>query len=136
MAFTGPMEDRLAIRELYDTYADGGSRGCRDTWLGCYAEDARWASHLFDLRGIEAIGATFDQIMTGVRYTKVFTQIGSMEIDGDNARVRMRQDECVFYEDGRTYELLGYYDDVLEKREGRWLFADREYVVIREVPPE
>ena len=136
MPFTGPMEDRLAIRELYDTYADGGSRGCRDTWLGCYAGDARWASHLFDLKGIEAIGATFDAIMTGVRYTKVFTQIGSMEIDGNTAKIRMRQDECVFYQDGRTYDLLGYYDDVLEKRDGQWLFKDREYIVIREVPPE
>ncbi len=136
MAFTGPMEDRLAIRELYDTYADGGSRGCRDTWLGCYAEDSRWASHLFDLQGIEAIGATFDAIMTGVRYTKVFTQIGTMEIDGDTARVRMRQDECVYYEDGRTYDLLGWYDDVLVKRDGRWLFKDRTYNVEREVPPE
>lgn len=136
MPFTGPMEDRLAIREMYDTYADGGSRGCRDTWLSCYAEDSRWASHVFDLKGIEAIGATFDQIMQGVAHTKVFTQIGSIEMDGDTAKVRMRQDECLFYEDGRTYELLGYYKDELVKREGRWLFKDREYVVIREVPPE
>jgi len=27
MNFTGPEMDRLAIRELYDTYADGGFRG-------------------------------------------------------------------------------------------------------------
>lgn len=40
MAFTGPMEDRLLIRELYDTYADAGSRGDREGWLGCFAEDA------------------------------------------------------------------------------------------------
>jgi hypothetical protein len=74
--------------------------------------------------------------MTGVRYTKVFTQIGTMEIDGDTAKVRMRQDECVFYEDGRTYDLLGWYDDVLVKRDGRWLFKDRTYNVEREVPPQ
>jgi len=136
VAFTGTMEERLAIREMYDTYADGGSRCCRDTWLSCYAEDARWKSHYFDLEGIEAIGATFDQIMTGVAHTKVFTQIGSIEIEGDTARVRMRQDECLFYEDGRTYELLGFYDDVLVRRDGRWLFKDRDYTVVREVQPE
>lgn len=136
MTFTGSMEDRLAIRELYDTYADGGSRCCRETWLGCYARDARWKSHYFDLRGLEAIAATFDQIMIGVARAKVFTQIGSIEIEGDAANVRMRQDECLFYEDGRTYELLGNYDDVLIRRGGGWLFKDRNYIVIREAQPQ
>ncbi|MDG2005172.1 MAG: nuclear transport factor 2 family protein [Novosphingobium sp.] len=135
MAFTGTMEERLAIRELYDTYADGGSRCCRDTWLGCYAEDASWKTQYFDLSGIEAIGETFDQIMDGVAHTKVFTQIGSIEIEGDSAKIRMRQDECLFYEDGRTYELLGKYDDMLVRRDGRWLFKHRDYIVIREVQP-
>ncbi|MCX7864139.1 MAG: nuclear transport factor 2 family protein [Novosphingobium sp.] len=136
MAFTGAMADRLAIRELYDTYADGGSRCCRETWLGCYADDARWRSHYFDLQGIEAIAATFDRIMQGVAHAKVFTQIGSIEIEGDAAQVRMRQDECLFYEDGQTYELLGTYDDVLVRRDGRWRFKDRVYTVIREVQPQ
>jgi ketosteroid isomerase-like protein len=136
MAFTGSMEDRLAIRELYDTYADGGSRCDRDAWLGCYSADARWKSHYFDLAGIEAIGATFDQIMVGVAHTKVFTQIGSIEVEGNTAKVRMRQDECLFYEDGRTYELLGAYDDTLVRQGRRWLFDNRDYIVIREVQPE
>jgi ketosteroid isomerase-like protein len=129
------MDDRLAIRELYDTYADGGSRCDREIWLSGYAKDARWKSPYFDLTGIEAIGATFDQIMQGVAHTKVFTQIGSIEIEGDTAKVRMRQDECLFYEDGRTYELLGFYDDTLVRRDGRWLFKDRVYTVVREVQP-
>lgn len=136
MAFTGSMDDRLAIRELYDTYADGGSRCDREIWLSGYARDARWKSPYFDLTGIEAIGATFDQIMQGVAHTKVFTQIGSIEIESDTAKVRMRQDECLFYEDGRTYELLGFYDDTLVRRDGRWLFKDRVYTVVREVQPE
>jgi hypothetical protein len=135
MPFTGPMDHRLAIRELYDTYADGGSRRDRGAWLGCYAEDARWKTHYFDLSGKDVIGATFDEIMQGVAHAKVFTQIGSIEIDRDTAKVRMRQDECLFYEDGRTYELLGFYDDTLVRQDGRWLFQDRIYTVVREVQP-
>ena len=39
MPFTGPLEDRIAIREMYDTYADGANRMDRSTWLGSFAED-------------------------------------------------------------------------------------------------
>ena len=37
MGFTGPMEDRLAIRELYDAYADGANRMDRAAWLATVA---------------------------------------------------------------------------------------------------
>ena len=36
MPFTGPVEDRNAIRELYDSYADASSRGDRADWLARY----------------------------------------------------------------------------------------------------
>jgi len=34
MAFTGPMEDRLAIRELHDSYGDAVFRADGDEWGG------------------------------------------------------------------------------------------------------
>ena len=55
MPFTGPIEERNAIRELYDLYADGANRGDRAAWLGCYAEDAVWKTHYFELTGREAM---------------------------------------------------------------------------------
>jgi len=130
------MEDRLLIRELYDTYADAGSRGDREGWLGCFWPDARWKTHYFELTGIEDIAAKYDEIMAGVQDTTFFCQIGSIEVDGDTATVRMQQDESLLYPNGSTFELVGEYNDICEKRGGRWLFKDKVYLVKREKAPE
>ena len=42
MPFTGPLEDRIAIREMYDSYADGANRMDRAMWLSVWANDAVW----------------------------------------------------------------------------------------------
>ena len=135
MPFTGPIEDRIAIRELYDAYADAGSRADRAGWLGCFSPDARWKTHYFDLTGIEAIAAKYDEIMGGVADTTFFTQIGSIEVDGDRAVCRMQQNESLLYPDGSTFDLVGEYNDQLVKRGGRWLFLDKVYLVKREKAP-
>lgn len=135
MPFTGPAEDRTAIRELYESYADGANRCDRDVWLGCYAEDARWKTHYFDLIGRDAIGAKFDEIMQSVTDTTFYLQIGSIEVDRDTARCRMYQWESLLQRDGETYDLVGGYEDELERRDGRWLFKNRNYLVKREKLP-
>jgi len=135
MNFTGPELDRLAIRELYDTCADGGCRGDREAWLGCYAHDARWVSPYFDVEGIDAIGETYDAIMAGVVDTTIFPQIGMIEVEGDWARVRLQQAESLLYPDGSTYDLVGLYEDDLVRRDGRWWFLSRVYRVKRESLP-
>lgn len=136
MAFTGPMEDRLLIRELYDTYADTGSRGDREGWLGCFAQDARWKSHYFDLQGLDAIAEKYDEIMGDVTDTVFFVQIGSIEVDGDTAKVRMQQAESLQSSNGSTYDLVGEYNDVCVRRDGRWWFKEKIYLVKREKQPE
>lgn len=135
MPFTGPLEDRIAIRELYDTNADGAVRGDRATWLGSFAPDARWKTHYFDLSGHAAIGAKYDEITAGVSDTTFSVQILSIEVDGDTARCRAQQSESLMWPDGRTFDLVGLYEDELVRREGRWLFAHRNYLVKREKAP-
>lgn len=136
MAFTGPETDRLAIRELYEGYADGATRIDRDAWLAAYADHARWRSPYFDLEGIAAIGAMFDQIMTDVVDVTIGVQIAALEIEGDQATVRLVQTESLLYADGTTWELTGSYLDVLVRHGGRWWFEDRTYAIKRERRPE
>jgi len=136
MPFTGPVEDRNAIRELYEAYADGANRGNREDWLDCYAEDAVWKTHYFELTGREAIGAKYDEITGDVVDTTFFTQIGSIEVEGDTARARAFCAESLLQKSGGTYELTGEYHDDIVRRGGRWLFLRRDYLVKREKLPE
>lgn len=135
MAFSGAREDHLAIRELYDTYADAGSRLDRAGWLGCYAADARWRCPYFDHTGIGPIADQYDAIMVGVTDVTFFIQIGALEVEGDQARCRLQQSESLLYTDGSSYDLVGQYEDVLVRREGRWRFLDRDYTIKRESRP-
>ena len=43
MAFTGPLEDRIAIRELMDTHAHGVMAKDAELWGSMWADDAFWA---------------------------------------------------------------------------------------------
>lgn len=136
MPFTGPVEDRNTIREFYDTYADGASRGDRETWLGCYGEDAVWKTHYFEHTGREAIGRQYDEIMANVSDTTYLNQMGSVVVEGDTARVRTYAAESLLQKTGGTYELTGEYNDDLVRRDGRWFFLRRDYLVKREKLPE
>ena len=42
MAFTGPLEDRIAIRELLETYADAVCHVDAEGWGATWAEDGTW----------------------------------------------------------------------------------------------
>lgn len=137
MPFTGPVEDRLAVRELYGTYADASWRGDRELWLSCFAEDGRWTSHLFDAAGHEALRATWDGLWQEWETVAFLGEIGSIAIDGETAAVRSYAREVVKTHAGVIFKLCGRYQDTLRKQDGDWKFARREYTLtIGEFPEQ
>jgi uncharacterized protein (TIGR02246 family) len=133
MAFIGPLEDRIAIRELHDTYADAGFRGDMEQWLGCFVEDCAWVTPYGEMRGKEQLKATWDQIFSNLGALGFFTVMGGVEIDGDTATDRAYIREIFLAKDGAIQKLVGRYDDRLVREDGVWKFAKREYsVLIRE----
>lgn len=135
MAFTGPIEDRHAIRDLYDSYADGANRGDREAWLACWSDDAYWWTHYFEQSGKQAIAAQHEQLMANVATTTFFTQIGMIEVDGDKAKSRAFCMERLVMKSGGSHRLTGRYDDDLVRSGGKWLFTRRIYkVMIEEFP--
>lgn len=134
MAFTGPLEDRLAIRELYDAYADGANRMDREAWLGTWAPDAVWKTHYFECTGIDAIGAKHDELMAPVTTAAFFSQICAIEVNGDVAAARAIAQERLAMPGG-SYRLTGRYEDRLERRHGCWRFTRRDYHVMYEEMP-
>lgn len=133
MPFTGPLEDRIAIRELLDSYTDAASRMDRAEWLACWHSDATWRTHYFYVSGKEAIAATYDGLMGNVATTSFIGQLGACEIDKTRATCRSYgQEWLVFKDNAGSHRLTGRYEDELRKDGGRWRFAARVYTVMIE----
>jgi uncharacterized protein (TIGR02246 family) len=141
LSFTGPLEDRVAIRELMDSHAHGVMTRDAELWSSIWADDAYWALPEYpDLGGFDGKDAIVAGWMESMKHygldncTKpmiYFMQPGSIDVDGDRATAVAYTIEI--YDDpatGSRVRANGRYEDVLEKRDGRWLFTRREYRVM------
>lgn len=144
MAFTGPFEDRIAIRELMNTHAHGVMSQDPEIWGSIWADDARWElpeyPDLGVLEGKETIVNNWIESMKVYGTSKMqkpmvyFMEPGAIEVDGDTATSTGYTHEVYEdpHNDGQLVRGTGRYDDRLEKREGQWLFTYRAYRIIHE----
>jgi ketosteroid isomerase-like protein len=141
MSFTGPLADRIEIRELMETYAHGVMNRDAAIWGSVWAEDAYWALPEYpDLGGFDgkaAIVAGWVESMQhyhldhGTRAMIYVMTPGAIDIVGDAATAVAYTSEI--YDDpatGKRIHARGRYDDELTKTDGRWLFSRREYRII------
>jgi hypothetical protein len=143
MPFTGPLEDRIAIRELMDTHAHGVMSKDPEVWGAIWADDASWSlldyPDLGDFEGKEMIVSGWIESMKHYgldNCTKpmvYFMQPGAIEVSGNHAKAVAYTIEI--YDDPATGQRVhgtGRYNDTLEKRDDRWLFTRREYAIVHE----
>lgn len=134
MAFTGPVEDRLAIHELVAAYGDAVTRRDAQDWGSLWAEDAQWC--LPDVPGMEriagraAIVATWGEAMKEFPFQVNVQTSGHIEVDGDRARGRAYTSERVKDREGKPAVWTNVYTDEYVKRGGRWLFASRTLAIL------
>jgi ketosteroid isomerase-like protein len=130
MSYTGTTEDRLAIRELLETYADAVCRVDAEAWGSTWAEDASWElpdyPDIGTIRGRDNIVAAWKVAMTHYPGIVFIATPGAIEIDGSRATVRSYTSE-VYDRDGVTKRDRGRYEDVVVKQNGRWLFKKRVF---------
>lgn len=135
--FTGPIEDRVAIRELNDIYGDGVVRIDADTWGSVWAEDATWHFMGQVLEGREAIVGLWQGAMSNFESVSFVCAPASIEVDGDTATGRCQTQEILKGKDGSTRYIGGLYEDKLAKINGEWKFTFRAWSMIAEFrPPE
>jgi len=142
MAFTGPWQDRLAIRELIDAYSDAVMVRDADAWGNTWAEDADWSLPEFpdheEFVGREAIVAGWLMSMnayasmTDFSVPMIYQSVpGAIEADGDTAIARVYTSEI--YRDpatGSEHRVRGRYEDRLARIDGAWRFTQRLYRVL------
>ncbi|MGB3805915.1 MAG: nuclear transport factor 2 family protein [Erythrobacter sp.] len=134
--FEGPMEDRLAIRELHETYGDGVVRFDKDTWGSVWADDAEWDFMGMELRGREAIVETWLGAMSNFDAVSFSCVPASIEVDGERAKSLCQTQEVLKGKNGSTRMIGGLYTDELEKRGGRWVYTKRAFEVVAEYNPQ
>ena len=127
--FSGPIEDRLAIRELHDAYCDAVLRFDPDDWGALWTEDAVWS-----LMGTEVIGRTnivnlWNGAMGAFDAVSFLGIPGSLEVTGDTARGRYQTHE-ILVEKGEPRVAGGRYDDEFVKIDGQWLYSKRIFVIV------
>lgn len=130
MPYSGPFEDRLAIRELLEAYADAVTRRDPEAWGATWAEDGEWSlpdyPELGTTKGREAVVAMWIEAMKAYPGIMFEAWPGAIEIDGDRAVMRSYTAET-YDRDGETFRDRGLYEDTCVKVGGRWLFQSRSF---------
>ena len=129
MAFTGAVDDRLAIRERLDAYSDAVSRQDVEAYLACWAEDAERSGAGGECRGKAALREHWHGIWQALDRMSFVTQMAAIDVDGDRATARSHCLETLVVKGGGVRTLIGTYDDELVRSDDGWVFAKRHYSV-------
>lgn len=136
MPFTGPLEDRLAIRELYSRYADAAFSGNTEAWLDCWAVDCTWVTPLGPSSGKEALVKQWEALWSLIETMTFFTEVGGIEVEGDRVRSHGYSRENSLWKDGRMVKITGRYDDEAVREDGIWRFTRRTFTPHLQETPE
>jgi len=128
---SGPVEDRLAIRELVESYNDAVMRFDAEAWAANWAADGSWSlPGAGTIEGKAAIVATWKQAMSAFEFVGFFASAGPIVVEGDRASATWYQQEFLHQKDGVKRRITGRYDDQYVKQSGRWYFQCRTYNVL------
>lgn len=132
MISSGPVEDRLAIRELVESYNDAVMRFDADAWGANWSEDAHWSvPGLADATGRAAIVRQWQQAMAAFDCVGFFASAGPLVVEQRRANGTWYQQEFLYFKDGTKRVVIGRYDDEYIKQSGRWYFQKRSYTVLK-----
>jgi ketosteroid isomerase-like protein len=130
VAFKGPLDDRLVIRERMGAYSDAVFQRDRELWLANWIEDCTWHTLGREFRGKPELRDQWAKIWESLEKMAFFIEVGAIEVLGEKADARCYCREILFLKDGRVRKVVGQYDDMLVRENGVWLFAKRSYTLL------
>ena len=132
--------DRLAIRELVDTYAHCADRRDAAGQMALFTEDTRFLVFMDaradqptqELHGRQSLAPVFDNLNT-YAVTTHFNGQSTVEVDGERAT---GESYCIAHHlsdvDGKRTLMIAsirYLDEFAKQADGSWLFAQRKLMV-------
>lgn len=131
MISQGPIEDRLAIRELVESYNDAVMRFDGDAWAENWRDDATWnLPGAGDIKGKENFFPIWQQAMSAFSFVGFYASAGPIVVDGETAQGTWYQQEFLHGKDGTKRKVTGKYSDDYVKQNGRWYFQKRVYEIL------
>jgi ketosteroid isomerase-like protein len=130
MISSGPLEDRLAIRELVESYNDAVMRFDADAWGANWADDGVWALPQAEVAGKANIVPMWQQAMSSFSFVGFYASAGPIVVTGDTAHATWYQQEFLHQKDGVKRNMTGQYEDDYVKKGGRWFFKKRVYKIL------
>lgn len=131
MSSNGTTEDRLAIRELLERYAEGVNQRDPDVWGSTWAEDSVWNLPVIpgmeEVKGRKNIVDGWLSAMESFPFIHMMAYLGTMRFEGDRCYMRSYTSEVAQTADGQLLRPVGQYDDVVVKHNGQWLFEKRKF---------
>ena len=130
MISTGPMEDRLAIRELVESYNHAVMQFDEEAWASNWTDDAIWDTGNGEMKGKDVFVPVWREAMSGFSFVGFFASAGPIQVTGDQAQATWYQQEFLHQKDGGKLNITGQYEDEYQKAGGRWYFTKRVYKIL------
>ena len=130
MISQGPIEDRLAIRELVESYNDAVMRFDGEAWQLNWTDDATWSLPGREVQGKANFFPMWQESMSAFSFVGFFASAGPIIVTGDTAKGTWYQQEFLHLEAGGKMNVTGRYEDEYVKKNGRWYFTKRVYSIL------
>jgi uncharacterized protein (TIGR02246 family) len=111
-------DEHTAIRELIAGYALALDGGDFDACVQLFTDDAEFLVYGRSFAGHEGIAKMFTDAPRGLHMTGV----SRIDVDADTATART---QVLFVRAGDLHLRPALYDDLMVRRDGRWLFRQR-----------
>ena len=127
------MIEKVDIQETISRYHEGGSRSDLDQVIATFLPDGVWEVPSLKIRaeGHGGIRATMAALVAPIEYLVQINAPAIIDVDGDSASARSLVRECAMFREGGVYmDVVGQFNDTLERTSEGWKFAHRTFTMI------
>lgn len=136
MAYTNPIEDEMAIRDLSARYIDAVNRQHGEDWQATWSENASWFLMGQEITGRDTILEFWLNTMGLFNFVVMALNSQNLVIDGDQASGRCYVTESLSMKGTDPAMVQGVYDDTFIRENGEWRFASRSYHMLYQGPSD
>ena len=127
----GSMEDRLAIRELIESYNAAVIDNDADAWADNWCADGVWnLGEESDIVGRETILKHWQEAMQIFDFVGMFAQPKFIRVGDQDARAEWHTNELCRKSDGSMLRIFGLYRDAYRRELTGWKIAERRYSIL------